>query len=159
MLYTFTTYMQKFLVNTAGMDIKVVSSVMTSALVVFMLLKPALGALSDRIGRRRNLLFGGLMTVLAVPLLAALSRATDGFAAFLLLSCSLFILTFYSSVSGLFKSELFPAHVRTLGVCGAHNIATAIFGGTAEFAALFAKQRGHETWFYGTYPRCALLCS
>lgn len=30
----------------------------------------------------------------------------------------------------------------------AHNIATAIFGGMAEFAALFAKQRGHETWFY-----------
>lgn len=148
-LYTFTTYMQKFLVNTAGMDIKVVSGVMTSAMVVFMLVQPALGALSDRIGRRRNLmLFGSLMTVLAVPLLSALSRASDGVTAFLLLTGSLFILSFYSSVSGLFKSELFPAHVRALGVGVAHNIATAIFGGTAEFAALFARQHGHETWFF-----------
>jgi MFS family permease len=157
-LYTFTTYMQKFLVNTAGMNIKVVSGVMTAAMLVFMLLQPALGALSDRIGRRRNLmLFGGLMTLLAVPLLLALSHADNGFTAFLLVTCSLFILSFYSSVSGLFKSELFPAHVRALGVGLAHNIATAIFGGTAEFVALFAKQQGHETWFYWYVSAVCLL--
>ncbi len=157
-LYTFTTYMQKFLVNTAGMNIKIVSGVMTAAMLIFLLLQPALGALSDRIGRRRNLmLFGGLMTLLAVPLLLALSRADDGFTAFLLVTCSLFILSFYSSVSGLFKSELFPAHVRALGVGLAHNIATAIFGGTAEFAALFARQQGHETWFYWYVSAVCLL--
>jgi MFS family permease len=157
-LYTFTTYMQKFLVNTAGMDIKVVSGVMIAAMLIFMLLQPALGALSDRIGRRRNLmLFGGLMTVLAVPLLLKLSHAEDGLTAFLLITASLFILSFYSSVSGLFKSELFPAHVRALGVGVAHNIATAIFGGTAEFAALFARQRGHETWFYWYVSLVCLL--
>lgn len=32
-LYTFTTYMQKFLVNTAGVDVNVVSVVMTVAIV------------------------------------------------------------------------------------------------------------------------------
>ena len=55
-LYTFTTYMQKFLVNTAGMDVNVVSFVMTAAIVFFMLLQPVIGALSDRIGRRKCLL-------------------------------------------------------------------------------------------------------
>jgi MHS family alpha-ketoglutarate permease-like MFS transporter len=157
-LYTFTTYMQKFLVNTAGMDIKIVSGVMIAAMLVFMLLQPALGALSDRIGRRRNLmLFGGLMTLLAMPLLMSLSRVSDGYTAFMLVAASLFILSFYSSVSGLFKSELFPAHVRALGVGVAHNIATAIFGGTAEFAALFARQHGHETWFYAYVAAICLL--
>src|SRR4051812_36720932 len=50
--YTFTTYMQKYLVNTAHMETKTVSVVMTGVLVVFMLLQPVFGALSDRIGRR-----------------------------------------------------------------------------------------------------------
>ncbi|MFL5200025.1 MAG: MFS transporter, partial [Microvirga sp.] len=47
--YTFTTYMQKYLVNTAHMDPKTVSTIMTGALVLFMCMQPAFGALSDRI--------------------------------------------------------------------------------------------------------------
>jgi MFS family permease len=50
--YTFTTYMQKYLVNTAQMDAKVVSLIMTVVLVVYMLMQPGFGALSDRIGRK-----------------------------------------------------------------------------------------------------------
>ena len=66
--YTFTTYMQKYLVNTAHMDAKVVSMVMTGVLVIYMLLQPVFGALSDRIGRRNNmLLFSGLATIASVP--------------------------------------------------------------------------------------------
>ncbi|MFX8504531.1 alpha-ketoglutarate permease, partial [Acinetobacter baumannii] len=44
--YTFTTYMQKYLVNTAHMDKKTASNVMTVALFVYMMLQPAFGALS-----------------------------------------------------------------------------------------------------------------
>ena len=59
--YTFTTYMQKYLVNTAGMSIKTASNVMTGCLFVYMCMQPLFGALSDRIGRRNNmLLFGAL---------------------------------------------------------------------------------------------------
>ncbi len=59
--YTFTTYMQKYLVNTSGMHAKTASNVMTAALLVYMLLQPLFGALSDRIGRRTSMLFfGGL---------------------------------------------------------------------------------------------------
>ena len=97
------------------------------------------------------------MTLLAVPLLLALSRAGSGYTAFLLVTASLFIDSFYTSVSGLFKSELFPAHIRALGVGMAHNIATAIFGGTAEFVALFARQHGHEIWFYWYVSAVCLL--
>ncbi len=48
--YTFTTYMQKYLVNTAGLPAAEASAVMTGALFLFMLAQPAFGALSDRIG-------------------------------------------------------------------------------------------------------------
>lgn len=149
-LYTFTTYMQKFLVNTAGMTAQGASGVMTAAVVVFMLLQPVIGGLSDTIGRRTCLLiFSGLMTLGAVPLLSLIAEAgaTPG-AAFGLVVTALLILSFYTSVSGLFKAELFPAHIRALGVGFAHSVAAAIFGGTAEWVALLCKQMGVESAFY-----------
>src|SRR3546814_8740842 len=68
-------------------------------------------------------------------------------AAVLLVFAALTILSFYTSVSGLFKAELFPARVRALGVGLGHAIASAIFGGTAEYVALLLKQWGHEGLF------------
>src|SRR5262249_34341311 len=71
--YTFTTYMQKYLVNTAGMDAKTASFVMTCALFVYMCLQPIFGTLSDRIGRRASMIwFGLLATICTVPILSAL---------------------------------------------------------------------------------------
>jgi metabolite-proton symporter len=148
-LYTFTTYMQKFLVNSAGMDVKTVSGVMTGAMVVFMILQPFIGALSDRIGRRTCLLiFTGLMTLAAVPLLTALGRVEQPGAAFGLVLAGLVILSFYTAISGLFKAELFPPYVRALGVGLAHSVSAAVFGGSAEYLALWFKQVGHEGWFF-----------
>lgn len=148
-LYTFTTYMQKYLVNTAGMDIKTTSNVMLAAMFGFMLLQPAMGALSDRIGRRKCLLlFSGLMMLSAVPLLNALSTVSDPGVAFLLVLTALAILSLYTSISGLFKAELFPQHIRALGVGLAHSISIAVFGGSAEYIALLCKQAGHEQIYY-----------
>ena len=59
--YTFTTYMQKYLVNTAGMPAKTASNVMTAALFVYMIMQPLFGALSDRIGRRNAMLCFGTL--------------------------------------------------------------------------------------------------
>jgi len=87
------------------------------------------------------------MTIGAVPLLDALGHAGSVTSALALAFAALGILSFYTSVSGLFKAELFPAHVRALGVGLAHSVATAIFGGTAEYVALALKQAGHEGWF------------
>ena len=148
-VYTFTTYMQKFLVNTSGLEVTIASRIMLAAMVVFMLVQPAIGSLSDRIGRRTCLLiFTGLMTLAAVPILTALTHVRTSLGAFALVLSALLILSFYTSVSGLFKAELFPSHVRALGVGLAHSVATALFGGSAEYFALFAKQQGRETTFF-----------
>jgi len=147
--YTFTTYMQKYLVNTAGMHAKTASNVMTAALFIYMIMQPAFGALSDRIGRRKSMLwFGGLATFCTVPLLYALKDVTSPFMAFVLVVIALAIVSLYTSISGLIKAEMFPAEVRALGVGLSYAVANAVFGGSAEYVALFLKSIGSESTFY-----------
>jgi MHS family alpha-ketoglutarate permease-like MFS transporter len=147
--YTFTTYMQKYLVLTAGMDKAVATKVMSAVLIPFMLVQPVFGALADTIGRRNNLiLFGALSTLLTVPLMSALAGVTSAYSAFGLVLIGLLVSAFYTSISGLFKAELFPIHVRALGVGLSYGVANAVFGGTAESVALAFKGAGHESGFY-----------
>ena len=147
--YTFTTYMQKYLVNTAHMETKTASNVMTGALFVYMVLQPVFGALSDRIGRRNSmLLFGALSVLGTVPLMKALATVTTPLAAFGLITVALAIVSFYTSISGLIKAEMFPPEVRAMGVGLSYAIANAVFGGSAEYVALWFKQAGAESTFY-----------
>jgi metabolite-proton symporter len=147
--YTFTTYMQKYLVNTAGMNAKTASFIMTGALFLYMCMQPFFGMLSDRIGRRNSmLLFGALGTVFTVPILMALKTVTSPFLAFVLITLALCIVSFYTSISGLVKAEMFPPQVRALGVGLAYAVANAMFGGSAEYVALGLKSLGMENTFY-----------
>ena len=147
--YTFTTYMQKYLVNTVHLPIKTTSYIMTCALFVYMCMQPIFGMLSDRIGRRNNmLLFGGLGALATVPILTGLQHVTSPVMAFVLIIVALAIVSFYTSISGIVKAEMFPPEVRALGVGLAYAVANAIFGGSAEYVALGLKSLGHESAFY-----------
>lgn len=147
--YTFTTYMQKYLVNTVGMPIRTASNIMTACLFLYMCMQPVFGALSDRIGRRTNmLLFGALGAAATVPILTGLQGVSSPFMAGLLIVLALAIVSFYTSISGIVKAEMFPPEVRALGVGLAYAVANAIFGGSAEYVALGLKSIGHESAFY-----------
>ncbi|MCA8429971.1 MFS family transporter [Burkholderia seminalis] len=147
--YTFTTYMQKYLVNTAGMHAKTASNVMTVALLVYMLMQPVFGALSDKIGRRTSMiLFGSFAVIGTVPLMHALKDVASPVAAFVLITVALAIVSFYTSISGLIKAEMFPPEVRAMGVGLSYAVANAIFGGSAEYVALWFKSIGSEETFY-----------
>lgn len=147
--YTFTTYMQKYLVNTTGMSANVASIVMTAALFIYMVVQPLFGALSDKIGRRTSMLFfGGLATLFTVPILTLLQHVHSLYAAFALVMCALLISSFYTSISGILKAEMFPAQVRALGVGLSYAVANAVFGGSAEYVALSLKSIGLESAFF-----------
>ena len=147
--YTFTTYMQKYLVNSAGMEPTTASAVMTAALFVYMLLQPLFGALSDRIGRRSSMIgFGVLTTTCTLPLLHALQGVQNPVLAFGLVVCALAMASLYTSIAGLIKAEMFPPEIRALGVGFSYAIGNALFGGTAEYVALFLKSIGFESVFY-----------
>jgi MHS family alpha-ketoglutarate permease-like MFS transporter len=157
--YTFTTYMQKFLVNTVGLSKGESTLVSTANLLVFMLLQPVMGALSDRIGRRPMLIaFGVLALFSTVPLLSALSQAHDARTAFFLVLVALAISSLYSSISAVVKAELFPVEIRALGVGLPYAITVSVFGGSAEYIALWCKNMGHESLFYWYVTGC-VFCS
>lgn len=147
--YAYTTYLQKFLVNTSGFTRPAATLVMTAALVVFMAIQPLWGMAADRWGRKPMLYifgFGGMLV--SVPVFTALSHVSSPWAAFGLTLIPLTLLGSYTSISGLIKAELFPPHIRTLGVALPYAIGNALFGGTAEYAALWFKQAGIESGFY-----------
>jgi MHS family alpha-ketoglutarate permease-like MFS transporter len=147
--YAFSTYMQKFLVNTSGFSRETATAIMAAALLVYMVLQPVAGALSDRVGRRPLLIGFGVAGALATtPIFLLLERARDPLSAFGLVLGGLVITTGYTAINAVVKAELFPAHIRALGVALPYALANTLFGGTAEYVALWLKQAGAERSFY-----------
>ena len=94
------------------------------------------------------IMVGGYTLYFTVPILLSLKSVTSPFLAFVLITLALAIVSFYTSISGLVKAEMFPPQVRALGVGLAYAVANAIFGGSAEFVALSLKSVGMENSFY-----------
>ena len=147
--YAYTTYMQKFLVNTSGFSKDAATGVTAAALGVYMFAQPAFGALSDKVGRKTTLAAAFLLgTIFTYPIFSQIAVTKDPMMAFGLMCALVLILSGYTAVNAVLKAELFPAHVRALGVALPYATANAIFGGTAEYVALWFKKEGMESGFY-----------
>jgi MHS family alpha-ketoglutarate permease-like MFS transporter len=156
--YTYTTYAQKFLVNTAELSKQQATIVVSCALFVFMCLQPVFGWLSDRIGRRALLLgFGVSGTLLTVPCMTLLAQTRDPLTAFALIMVLLVVVSGYTSINAAVKAELFPVEIRALGVAFPYAVTVSVFGGTAEYIALLLKQAGHESLFFWYVTLCVLI--
>jgi MFS transporter, MHS family, alpha-ketoglutarate permease len=147
--YAYTTYMQKYLVNSAGFDKNTATEITAAALICFMLAQPVMGWLSDAIGRKRMLIGAfGIGALMAWPMFTAIAAAGTPTLAFALLFGALLVQSAYTSISAVIKAELFPTHVRALGVALPYALANAMFGGTAEYVALWFKSIGMEQGFF-----------
>lgn len=156
--YTYTTYMQKYLVNSVGMSKDASTLISAATLLLFALLQPVVGALSDRIGRRPVLMgFGVLGTLLTVPILSALRDVQTPMQAFWLILAALVIVSGYTSINAVVKAELFPTEIRALGVGLPYALTVSIFGGTAEYVALWFKHIGLESGFYWYVTGCIAI--
>jgi len=157
--YTYTTYMQKYLVNTVGMSISDSTTISAATLFLFMCLQPLVGGLSDKIGRRPILIaFGVLGTLFTVPILSTLHTIQTWWGAFFLIMAALIIVSGYTSINAVVKAELFPTEIRALGVGLPYALTVSIFGGTAEYVALWFKSAGMESGFYWYVTGC-IACS
>ncbi len=156
--YTFTTYAQKFLVNTGGWSKTDASRISALTLLVFMLIQPLVGFISDKVGRKPVLItFGIVGTLGTVPLMTALAATRDETNAFLLLVAALIAVSGYTAINAVVKAELFPTQIRALGVALPYAVTVALFGGTAEYIALWAKNAGHEAWYFWYVTVCVAM--
>ncbi|MBC7504856.1 MAG: MFS transporter [Sandarakinorhabdus sp.] len=147
--YTYTTYMQKYLVLSAGWSKPDATRVTALALFFYMAMQPLFGALSDRVGRRPLLIgFGLLGMLMTVPAMTAIAAADSHLEAFVLMMVTLTVLSSYTAISGLVKAEMFPANIRALGVGLPYGVGVAVFGGSAEYVALAFKSAGNEAGFF-----------
>jgi MHS family alpha-ketoglutarate permease-like MFS transporter len=157
--YVYTTYMQKFLKLSVGLSDAQTTAVSAASLIFAMLLQPLYGALSDRIGRKPLLVgFGVLGTLFTVPLLTAISHAGGPWEAFFLIAAAWLIVSGYTSINAVVKAELFPAAIRATGVGLPYAIAVSVFGGSAEYLALWFKHNGNEAGFYW-YATAVIACT
>lgn len=156
--YTYTTYMQKFLVNTVHLSIEKATTITFFLMLIFACLQPVFGWISDIYGRKPLLMgFGLLGTLFTVPILTAVSQTSSEWAAFWLILAALFIVSGYTSINAVVKAEMFPAEIRALGVGFPYAVTVALFGGTAESIALSFKKAGHESMYYWYVTACIFI--
>lgn len=148
--YIITVYSKTYITSLGFAD-KTVGYMMTIALFIFMCAQPLFGMLADRIGRRSSMmLFSITCGIFIYPVMVIAMPYFSGSAVIvtLLLIFLMMLLSFYTSISGLVKAEMFPPHIRALGVGFAYAVGNAIFGGSAPAVALKLKDLGHENTFF-----------
>ncbi|MCX5467379.1 MFS transporter [Acinetobacter nematophilus] len=148
--YIITVYSKTY-ITSLGFSDKTVGYMMTIALFIFMCAQPLFGMLADRIGRRSSMmLFSITCGIFIYPVMVIAMPYFSGSAVIvtLLLVFLMMLLSFYTSISGLVKAEMFPPHIRALGVGFAYAVGNAIFGGSAPAVALKLKDLGHENTFF-----------
>ena len=156
--YTFSTYMQKYLVNSLGMPSNTSTIVTAASLFVFMCLQPLMGWISDKIGRKPLLMMFGICgSLFTFPILSTLQCVHDPLDAFFLIMIALSIVSGYTAINAIVKAELFPAEIRALGVGLPYALTVSIFGGTAEYIALWFKNIGYEQGFFWYVTACVVV--
>jgi len=105
-------------------------------LLVLLILAPAFGALSDRVGRRPLLLGSAIaIIVLTYPSLAMLTSSPSPLSLTLFQVVFAILIAAFTGTAPAAMSEIYPPEVRSTGVSIAYNSAVTIFGGFAPFIA------------------------
>ncbi len=147
--YAFTTYMLKYLINSAGFDKRTATLIIAAALVWSFCLQPIAGMLADRFGRKPLLYIAGIgVSVVAVPVFTLLGQTTSPYAALALILIPITLHGGYTANNAMVKAELFPAHVRALGVAFPYAVGNTLLAGTTEYVALSFKSAGNESGFF-----------
>ncbi len=157
--YTFFSALTPFAVTSRGADPGEVFVALSIATALFVLLQYPMGMLSDRFGRKPQLLVWSAATaVLMVPLSSLIG---PGVGNLLVVFCvGLGLYTMMTSIAPAIMSELFPTELRGLGIGAWYNLTVALFGGTAPLVIQSLSAAGLADvffWYVATGAAIAFL--
>ncbi|TQR56589.1 MFS transporter [Campylobacter troglodytis] len=159
--YIITVYSKVYMINN-GIDPKIANNIMLGSLALLFVIVPFMGALSDKIGLKSSLMIFCIFAFFGIyPAFYIMKDLSDPLVLFGIIGFMCFMLGFYSAVAGIFKTTLFPPHVRALGTGLSYTIAAAAFGGSANYVALQFKANGIEEGFFiyfGVLMAVAIIC-
>ncbi|PKW14876.1 MFS transporter [Saccharopolyspora spinosa] len=145
--YTFFSALTPFAVQNRHADATDVFLALSIATALFIVLQYPMGALSDRIGRKPQLLvWSAAIAVLIVPLSTLVGPGLGGLLVVFCVGVALY--TAMTSIAPAIMSELFPTELRGLGIGAWYNLTVAIFGGTAPLVIQALARYELSTMFF-----------
>ncbi|WP_258342350.1 MFS transporter [Saccharopolyspora gregorii] len=154
--YTFFSALTPFAVDTRHADATDVFLALSVATVLFIALQYPMGVLSDRFGRRPQLLVWSAATaVLIVPLSALVGPGLGGLLVVFCVGVGLY--SAMTSIAPAIMSELFPTELRGLGIGAWYNLTVAVFGGTAPLVIQAFAAFGAEGLFFWYIAAAAVI--
>lgn len=154
--YIFVVYVPTYAIKVLGAEPQTAFAANTVGLIIFMLCQPVFGWLSDKIGRKPQLIvFAVGYLVFFYPII----KWMDGtFASILLVELfGLVLYALYTAIGPAVMSEQFPTEVRAVGIGAPYNLMVALLGGTTPYVLTWLQSIGKQDYFYFMVSVGALL--
>ncbi|MCH1883870.1 MFS transporter [Agrococcus sp. ARC_14] len=145
--YMWVSYMPTYAAVTTGIPLNEALLANVIAMIVFLVLLPFAGILSDKIGRKPTMsAFAGGFLIFAWPAFQML----DGTFWMLLVVqlIGIVLLLGYSANCAVIMAEQFPPEVRATGIGLPYALAVALFGGTAPYITTWMGTNGLGDWVW-----------
>lgn len=153
--YVWSVSMASLATTTFGYDSKTAFTASLIGNVVFIVVLPIWGALSDKIGRKPCILISMLGSmVLSIPMIKLVSGG-ESWQLILAICIQLILLAGFLSHAPATYAEMFPTDQRTAGFGIPYSIAIAVFGGTAGYVLTWLA----DPYKFAIYAMVFLLVS